>query len=171
MKAEKGLGGSHGGPFEWKMLGTLAGQSTWKWAAWPAPPPLLLLPLLCNAADNRLSNILIQEIEMKLLGVKLIENILHFQRPLPAKVCSDPSIPSAPLRSAPPPFRSFSSYYPIAIPQNIRLLFNALWFRFSFPKCWFAQPQAKASSKIPDIALRSVPPASCESWPSSWSNS
>lgn len=69
-----------------------------------ARPPLLLLLslplllLLCRAADS-LSNILIQEIEMKLLGVKLIENILHFQRPLPAKVCADPSILSFPFRS------------------------------------------------------------------------
>lgn len=79
-------------------------------------PLLLLLLLLCHAADS-LSNILIQEIEMKLLGVKLIENILHFQRPLPAQVCADPSILSVPF---------FLSYYPIAIPQNIRLLFDAL---------------------------------------------
>lgn len=61
-----------------------------------AHPPLLLLLLPRHAADS-LSNILIQEIEMKLLGVKLIENILHFQRPLPAKVCADPSFPSVPF--------------------------------------------------------------------------
>lgn len=103
MKAEKGLGGSHGGPsVRVEDVGDFGRAINMK-VSCLAHPPLhlllcLLLLLLCHAADS-LSNILIQEIEMKLLGVKLIENILHFQRPLPAKVCADPSILSFPFRS------------------------------------------------------------------------
>lgn len=128
MKAEKGLGGSHGGPsVRVEDVGDFGRAINMKVSCLARPPLhlllclLLLLLLLCHAADS-LSNILIQEIEMKLLGVKLIENILHFQRPLPAKVCADPSILSFLFRSVP----FFLSYYPIAIPQNIRLLFDAL---------------------------------------------
>lgn len=98
MKAEKGLGGSHGGPsVRVEDVGDFGRAINMK-VSCLARPPLHLLQ--CHAADS-LSNILIQEIEMKLLGVKLIENILHFQRkrPLPAKVCADPSILSFPFRS------------------------------------------------------------------------
>lgn len=103
MKAEKGLGGSHGGPsVRVEDVGDFGRAINMKVSCLARPPLLLSLPLLllrlCHAADS-LSNILIQEIEMKLLGVKLIENILHFQRPLPAKVCADPSILSFPFRS------------------------------------------------------------------------
>lgn len=105
MKAEKGLGGSHGGPsVRVEDVGDFGRPINMKVSCLVRPPLhlllCLLLLLLCHAADS-LSNILIQEIEMKLLGVKLIENILHFQRqrPLPAKVCADPSILSFPFRS------------------------------------------------------------------------
>lgn len=99
MKAEKGLGGSHGGPsVRVEDVGDFGRAINMKVSCLARPPLLLLLLLLCHAADS-LSNILIQEIEMKLFGVKLIENILHFQRPLPAKVCADPSILSFPFRS------------------------------------------------------------------------
>lgn len=99
MKAEKGLGGSHGGPsVRVEDVGDFGRAINMKVSCLAHPPLLLLLLRLCHAADS-LSNILIQEIEMKLLGVKLIENILHFQRPQPAKVCADPSILSFPFRS------------------------------------------------------------------------
>lgn len=132
MKAEKGLGGSHGGPsVRVEDVGDFGRAINMK-VSWLAPLPLLLsllllLLLLCHAADS-LSNILIQEIEMKLLGVKLIENILHFQRPLPAKVCADPSILSF-------PFRSFC----LIIQLRFRKIFVCCLTRFDFdsvsPKC------------------------------------
>lgn len=64
---------------------------------------------------------------MKLLGVKLIENILHFQRPLPAKVCSDPSIPSVPLRRRSVPF-----FFVIFIQLRFRKIFVCCLTRFDF---------------------------------------
>lgn len=154
MKAEKGLGGSHGGPsVRVEDVGDFGRAINMKVSCLPLHLLLCLLLLLlpCRRQPVKYSNSRNwNEAPWRQINWKYFTFSASTAR---QSMCRS----IYPFLSV--PFRSFC----LIIQLRFRKIFVCCLTRFDFdsvsPKCWFAQPQAKSSSKILGIALRSGPPA------------